>query len=195
MTYVVLTGSIGVGKSTVGRAVAQNLGIPFIQEPIDSNPFLAEFYKDPLRWALANQLHFLTFHFAYQSRTQEPFIIERSILDDASIFSAVCYRRGYLTRSEHNALTRLAEELQSKCVGPKKMIWLKARAPVTSKRVANRSSPSEHDIMEEYLIDLEAEYEAVLSRLNSGVVAIDASAPLEEVVSQATFHVQNAFKS
>ena len=57
--YVVVEGPIGVGKSSLARLLAEHTGADTLLEQPADNPFLASFYQDPRRWALATQLFFL----------------------------------------------------------------------------------------------------------------------------------------
>ena len=57
--YIVVEGPIGVGKSSLARLLAERIGADTLLEQPTDNPFLASFYQEPRRWALATQLFFL----------------------------------------------------------------------------------------------------------------------------------------
>src|SRR5258707_4624356 len=57
--YIVVEGPIGAGKTSLARKLSAHLGKSLLLEDPDSNPFLARFYEDPRRHALATQLFFL----------------------------------------------------------------------------------------------------------------------------------------
>ena len=66
--YIVVEGPIGVGKTSLAQRLAdQAEAQPLLEKPQD-NPFLANFYQDPVRYALPTQLFFL-FQRANQLRT------------------------------------------------------------------------------------------------------------------------------
>jgi hypothetical protein len=56
---VVLEGCIGVGKSTLCKAIADRYELSSRYERFDENPYLESFYKDPKAYALPVELHFL----------------------------------------------------------------------------------------------------------------------------------------
>ncbi len=57
--YIVVEGPIGVGKTTLVKKLAQTFGTGLMLEKVDENPFIAQFYQNPARYALSTQLSFL----------------------------------------------------------------------------------------------------------------------------------------
>lgn len=53
---LVIEGNIGVGKTTLARALAERLEYKAFLEPALENPFLERFYADPHKYALKLQL-------------------------------------------------------------------------------------------------------------------------------------------
>src|SRR6185503_3579574 len=43
--YIAVEGAIGVGKSSLARALAQHYGSRLVIEPVEENPFLPRFYE------------------------------------------------------------------------------------------------------------------------------------------------------
>ncbi|HHJ11902.1 MAG TPA: deoxynucleoside kinase [Chromatiales bacterium] len=59
LRYLVIEGPIGVGKTSLARRLAEDLGGELLLEQPEENPFLERFYSDPHGAALPVQLHFL----------------------------------------------------------------------------------------------------------------------------------------
>ena len=63
---VVIEGLIGVGKTTLCRILEREWGARLVLEPAEDNPFLAQFYGDPARFALPAQLFYLASRYQQQ---------------------------------------------------------------------------------------------------------------------------------
>ena len=57
--YIAIEGPIGVGKTSLARALAKELNARLVLEGVEDNPFLARFYEEPDKYALPVQLYFL----------------------------------------------------------------------------------------------------------------------------------------
>jgi len=57
--FIAIEGPIGVGKSTLASTLAEHFSASLIRDTETENPYLKQFYKDPLPVALHTQLHFL----------------------------------------------------------------------------------------------------------------------------------------
>ena len=57
--YIAIEGPIGVGKTSLVKLLAEKLSARTILEQFEENPFLADFYDDPERFAFQTQLYFL----------------------------------------------------------------------------------------------------------------------------------------
>jgi len=49
--YIVVEGSLGVGKTSLALLLAERINGKTILEDTEGNPFLTNFYKDPKRFA------------------------------------------------------------------------------------------------------------------------------------------------
>ncbi len=57
--YIIIEGVIGVGKTTLADMISKRLSAQLVVEQHEENPFLADFYKDPRRYAFQTELFFL----------------------------------------------------------------------------------------------------------------------------------------
>ena len=90
--FIVVSGIIGVGKSTFTERLAQLLGYRAIFEPVEDNPYLAKFYEDPKQWAYPMQEHlkhrrFAAYQFAFWGLRCGEFpgvVMDRSIHEEVA---------------------------------------------------------------------------------------------------------------
>ena len=54
-----LCGPLGVGKTTLAVNLSEGLGLEILREPVETHPFLAEFYARPADFAFEKNLFFL----------------------------------------------------------------------------------------------------------------------------------------
>ena len=53
--HITIEGSIGVGKTSLAKILAEEIEAKLILEEFEENPFLSEFYKDSKRYAFQTQ--------------------------------------------------------------------------------------------------------------------------------------------
>lgn len=85
---IIMSGSIGAGKSELTKIVADHLGTVLFYEPVEENPILPLFYKDPNRYAFLLQIYFLNKRFKSikQAMQDDNNVLDRSIYEDSLFF-------------------------------------------------------------------------------------------------------------
>ena len=66
--FIVIEGLIGVGKTSLCRLLEKQLNAELVLEPAEDNPFLAQFYSDPTRFAFPAQMFYLATRCLQQNR-------------------------------------------------------------------------------------------------------------------------------
>jgi len=149
--YVVVEGPVGVGKTSLARRIAQHIGAETLLEKPDENPFLAKFYRDPPRYALATQLFFL-FQRGNEVRDLaqldmfSPNTVADYLLDKDMLFA-----RLNLSDEEFVLYQQIYHTLQLQAPVPDLVIYLQAPPETLAKRVRLRGQPFEQTISDEYL--------------------------------------------
>ena len=82
LTYMVIEGVIGAGKTTLARIFSERFNGRLVLEEFDQNPFLEKFYEDPPRWAFQTQLSFLASRFRQQKRLLERDLFHQLVVTD-----------------------------------------------------------------------------------------------------------------
>lgn len=160
--FIVIAGNIGVGKSTLAALLAAKRGYVVAPEPVETNPYLEDFYKDMTRWGFHSQIFFLTRRVHQHldiMRHGADVIQDRSIYEDAEIFARNLYNQGTLSARDFRTYFDLYETALATLEPPRLVIYLRAQLPTLKKRIALRGRAFEQSITDSYLDGLNQLYD------------------------------------
>ncbi|WP_461239961.1 deoxynucleoside kinase [Paucilactobacillus sp. N302-9] len=85
---IVLSGTIGAGKTSFTKLLADHLGSKAFYESVDDNEILPLFYQDPKKYAFLLQIYFLNKRLdeIKQSFANDTDVLDRSIFEDSLLF-------------------------------------------------------------------------------------------------------------
>jgi deoxyadenosine/deoxycytidine kinase len=167
--FVAVAGNIGVGKSTLVTLLCQRLGWQPFFEPVDENPYLADFYQDMRAWAFHSQIFFLTRRLRIHHQLvghPTSAIQDRSVYEDAEIFAHNLYRQGLVGERDYRSYRELYQVLTELLPPPDLVIYLRASVPTLLERIQLRGRDFERAISAEYLAQLNALYEEWIARFS-----------------------------
>ncbi|MCK4546174.1 MAG: deoxynucleoside kinase [Candidatus Eisenbacteria sp.] len=173
--FLVITGPIASGKSTIGFRVAELSDYEFFQEDVDSSPVdrdvLARYYRavelfnnlkdrtDPIsrkaveearRDVYDTQVHFIRKRSTILKRIAAEGIravIERHPWDDIRIFSRRNLNYGLLTAGQFDSLTELVRTEIEGIADPRVMVFLSAAPSNLRARIARRGREQERELL------------------------------------------------
>jgi len=156
--YIVVEGPIGVGKTSLARRLAEYAEVlPLLEKPQD-NPFLENFYQDPVRYALPTQLFFLFQRIneardmaqmdLFRSRTVSDYLFEKDAL----------FARLTLSDDEYKLYQTIYQGLSPQVPAPDLVIYLQASTDALIERVRRRGHHYERTIQDDYLARLAESY-------------------------------------
>ncbi len=164
--FVLVAGNISSGKTSLTERLGSRLGWKTAYESVVDNPYLADFYADMKAWSFHLQIFFLG-HRAEQhlalARSSSPAIIDRSIYEDAEIFSRALVKLGNMSERDYQTYRTVFDQVVNNLPVPDLLIYLKAPISVLLERIRNRGREIEAGISREYLQLLEDFYERWLS--------------------------------
>ena len=159
---VVVAGNIGAGKTSLTERIGSRLGWRTDFESVANNPYLPDFYADMHAWSFHLQIFFLG-HRADQyleaARDPRPAILDRSIYEDAYIFSRALHHMGDLSERDYIAYRKLFELVVNGLPQPNLLVYLKCPTGVLMERIRKRARNMETGISAEYLSLLETFYD------------------------------------
>jgi deoxyadenosine/deoxycytidine kinase len=156
--YVVVEGPIGVGKTSLANRLAQHIGAGTLLEKPDENPFLARFYQDPSRYALATQLFFLFQRGNEVRELAQMDFFRNTTVADYLFDKDPLFARLNLNDDEFALYQQIFSSLQLQAPVPDLVIYLQAEKETLSERVQRRAQPFELGISENYLLRLSQSY-------------------------------------
>ncbi len=160
--FIAVAGNIGVGKSTLTEKLAQALGgTPFF-EPVQENPYLADFYQDMARWGFHSQLFYLA------RRLEEHATIlhnggvvvqDRTLYENAEIFARHLFDRGFIQKRDWDVYHQVYQTASRLLRPPDLVIYLQATVPNLLHRIQKRGRAYEQAIEPGYLESLNKLYD------------------------------------
>lgn len=178
---ITIAGTVGIGKSTLTRALAARLGMRTSFENVDENPYLERFYADFERWSFHLQIFFLAERFAEHKRMLEyggGFVQDRSIYEDVDIFAAMHAEQGTMSPEDHRTYSALfgAMVMTPYFAPPDVLVYLSSDIDAVIERIERRGRQMEVATDPAYWHALHARYERWISTFSAcPVVRVDVS--------------------
>ena len=159
--FIAVAGNIGAGKSELVAFLCRRYGLKPFFEPDETNPYLADFYKDMKAWAFHSQIYFLARKLRmHRELMAEPGTVvqDRTIYEDAEIFCENLHRSGLLSERDYRTYRELYETAIATLAPPDLMIFLGCPVKMLKKRIAQRGRAMEKEIPAGYLEKLNKLY-------------------------------------
>lgn len=159
LKYIAVDGPIGVGKTTLTKMIAEELGARLLLEPAEKNPFLHDFYTDRERNAFKTQLYFLLNRYQQQlelkrAKPKTPLTICDYTFAKDSIFAEL-----NLCNHERSLYNTVFNLLKEKLPRPDMIVYLRADSKILLQRIKKRGIDYERSITENYLEELTTGYD------------------------------------
>jgi deoxyadenosine/deoxycytidine kinase len=171
-SVITIAGTVGVGKSTMTKALANALNFKTSLEKVETNPYLEDFYSDFKRWSFHLQIYFLAERFKEQKRIFEyggGFIQDRSIYEDTGIFAKMHYDNGNMSSTDYETYTKLFESMVMTPYFPHPdlLIYLEGPFDVILERINERGRAMEKSTPISYWEEMYHRYQEWISNFNA----------------------------
>ncbi|KGR78110.1 deoxynucleoside kinase [Ureibacillus sinduriensis] len=171
-TVITIAGTVGVGKSTMTKALAEALNFRTSYEKVDTNPYLDKFYDDFEKWSFHLQIYFLAERFKEQKRIFEyggGFIQDRSIYEDTGIFAKMHYDKGTMNPIDYETYTNLFDAMVMTPYFPHPNLLVYLEGPIDNiiGRIQERGREMEQQTPNDYWIEMHERYDNWINNFNS----------------------------
>jgi deoxyguanosine kinase len=156
--YIVVEGPVGVGKTTLARAIAEASGAALMLEEPGANPFLERFYDNADRYALPTQLFFLFQRIDQLATLNQADLFRRGTVADFMLEKDALFARLNLKDDELALYEQIYKHLKPQAPTPDLVIYLQAAAETLVERVHRRNVAYEKNIPDAYLYGLAETY-------------------------------------
>ena len=174
--HIAIAGNIGSGKTTLTKMLAKRFGWNTRFEPVDNNPYLADFYVDMERWSFNLQVYFLNKRFKEVveiSKSEETIIQDRTIFEDACIFAPNLHGMGMMSDRDFANYSDLFDLMISLVDLPDLMIYIRTSVPTLVSHIEKRGRDFEKTIRIDYLTGLNKRYESWINDYKGHLIIID----------------------
>lgn len=173
--HIAIAGNIGSGKTTLTQLLANHYHWTARFEPVDFNPYLADFYEDMERWSFNLQIYFLNKRFrdiVEISKSKDVIVQDRTIYEDACIFAPNLHDMGLMSSRDFDNYQELFDLMISLVRPPDLLIYLRSSIPNIVNNIHKRGREYENSIRIDYLTGLHERYEKWINEYNDGKLLI-----------------------
>ena len=180
LKHIVISGNIGVGKTTLAEKLAKKYNWKILLEEVDNNPYLDDFYKSMKSWSFHLQIFFLNSRFKQIQnieKTNSTIIQDRSIYEDYEVFTKNLFDSGILLKREFENYKRLYNTIIEYVKIPDLLIYIRNKnINNIVNNIKKRNRKFEKKINTEYLKNLNNYYENWIKHYsNKNLLIIDVT--------------------
>lgn len=187
LSFVVVEGPIGVGKTALARRLAEHMGATAMLESDGHNPFLERFYQDQQGGALPAQLFFL-FERARQLETLRqddlfaPVRVADFLIDKDRLFASI-----NLGAEELALYEQIQARLSIDAPEPDLVVYLQAPVDVLRSRLQQRKGKYDALVERDYLVRVNEAYASFFHDYDASPLLIVNAAAIDPVHNSADF--------
>ena len=170
--YVSIEGVIGVGKTSLAHLLEERLNAKLVMEKFDENPFLADFYLDPERYAFQTQLFFLLSRYRQQQELRQTDVFHKLVISDYMFVKDRLFASLNLDDKEMSLYDSVAKILEKNILNPDLVIYLQAETPKLMERITLRGRDFEKNMSADYIDALNQIYNEYFFRYQESPLLI-----------------------
>jgi deoxyguanosine kinase len=157
--FIAVEGPIGVGKTSLSKAIANHFQFSLLKEIVEENPFLGKFYTDIEEWSFQTEMFFLCNRFKQLEDIQKNYLQNgQAVVSDYHIFKNTIFAERTLQAEQYDKYQEIYRILVNDMPQPNVIVHLNASLETILKRISMRGREIEKNIDPNYLERLIADY-------------------------------------
>ncbi|MFZ7946872.1 MULTISPECIES: deoxynucleoside kinase [Bacillaceae] len=162
--FITVEGPIGVGKTSLAKAISEQFQFALLKEIVDENPFLGKFYDNIEEWSFQTEMFFLCNRFKQLGDINTHYLSQnKSVVADYHIFKNLIFATRTLNEDEYKKYYKIYQILTEDMPKPNVIIYLNASLDTLLKRIKIRGREVEKNISPLYLEQLSMDYENTMA--------------------------------
>ena len=186
---ICVEGTIGCGKTSLAKQIAEDLQAKLFLERFAENPFLPKFYDDADRYAFPLEMSFLADRFKQQRELSEQLnLFGQGVVSDYEVHKSLIFTQFTLSSEEFALYRTIFYNMMPDVQKPDLYILLKQTTPRILANIKKRGRSYERTIDAEYLDKVRQGYQDFKrSHPDWNIVEIDLS-ELDFVTNERDYH-------
>ena len=182
--YIAIEGVIGSGKTSLSKLLAEKLNGKLILEQPEANPYLADFYRDPQRYAFQTQLFFLLSRYRQLLSLPQRDLFHKYLIADYLFAKDKIFAYMNLGQRDLVLYERVATLLEKELPKPDLVICLQANTDRLIANIKMRKVDYEKHISPEYVKRLNEAYNAFFFRYTETPLLIINTTEIDFVANE-----------
>nr|WP_121665152.1 MULTISPECIES: deoxynucleoside kinase [Metabacillus] len=163
--FITVEGPIGVGKTSLSKAIADYYQFHLLKEIVEENPFLGKFYADIEEWSFQTEMFFLCNRYKQLEDIDKKFLqVNKPVVADYHIYKNLIFAKRTLKNEQYDKYLKIYDILTDGMPKPNIIIYLSASLDTLLNRIAKRGREIEHQIDPNYLQQLSEDYDIAMTQ-------------------------------
>ncbi|MDX9697903.1 MAG: deoxynucleoside kinase [Bacteroidales bacterium] len=159
ISYLVIEGNIGAGKTSFAHKISAELNAKLILEQFAENPFLPKFYKEPEKYSFQLELSFLAERYYQLNNELTSRDLFKSItVADYYFMKSLIFAKTTLKDDEYNLYRSIFDIIYNSIPKPDLYVYLHQDILRLKQNIKKRGRDYEQAISDEYLEKLQDGY-------------------------------------
>ncbi len=163
--FITIEGPIGVGKTSLSKAIADHFDFHLLKEIVEENPFLGKFYTNIEEWSFQTEMFFLCNRYKQLEDINSHYLqANKAVVADYHIFKNLIFAKRTLKGTQYDKYLKIYHILTEDMPKPNLIIYLHASLDTLLSRIAKRDREFERNMDPAYLKQLSEDYEVSITK-------------------------------